>query len=226
MSELSHYVTMKGTNNGIVVYLDDQCSFKSLLDELKEKINISPEQVETEIILHSQYRYLLPDQIEQIKRIIEENSHFVIKRFESYVMAKNEINEMYENTTIKSIAKTIRSGQVFEVKGDALIVGDVNPGGTVIATGNIFVLGKLRGIAHAGYEGDENCVVVASYMNPNQIRIASKISRAPDYETDGADREFAYINSETNQIEVEQIQYLQKIRPNLLDVLERGLNDG
>ncbi|MGM8214244.1 septum site-determining protein MinC [Bacillaceae bacterium W0354] len=223
MSETSHYITMKGTNNGIVVYLDDQCSFSSLLKELKEKVMSSQSTEATEVTLHSQYRYLQPEQVHQLKSIVEENSNFLIKKIDSHVLTLNEVNELYENTTVKSVMKTIRSGQVHHVKGDALIIGDVNPGGSVIATGNIFVLGKLRGIAHAGFEGDETCVVAASYMHPNQIRIGNKISRAPDYETEGAEREFAYVNPATEQIEVEQIQQLQKIRPNLLDVFERGL---
>ncbi len=223
MSVKNHYVTMKGTNDGIVVYLDDQCSFNLLLEELKDKLLVSQKAEETEIILHSQYRYLRKEQVDELKKIVEENSHFIIKKLDSYVLTNEEAEEWFEKTTLKSTVKTIRSGQVLQVNGDILIVGDVNPGGMVIATGNVFILGKLRGIAHAGYEGDTNCIVVASYMHPNQIRIAHKISRAPDYETEGSDREFAFINPATDQIEVESIQQLQKIRPKLLDVFERGL---
>ncbi|MFD2637567.1 septum site-determining protein MinC [Piscibacillus salipiscarius] len=223
MAEWNHYVTMKGTNNGIVVYLDDQCSFERVLDELKNKLQSNNSSGATEITIHSQYRFLSEDQRQLLFNLIDDYSDLTVKDIESYVITREDAYELYENTTVKTVMKTIRSGQVHEVKGDALIIGDINPGGTVLATGNIFVLGKLRGIAHAGVEGDENCIVAASYMHPNQIRIASKISRAPDYDVEGSPREFAFINSSTEQIELEQLQHIQKLRPKLLDVFERGL---
>ncbi|MGP4071386.1 septum site-determining protein MinC [Piscibacillus sp. B03] len=223
MTEWNHYVTMKGTNNGIVVYLDDQCSFDHLLSELENKLKTNKASGATEITIHSQYRYLSEDQRQVLIQLIDEHSDLTVKNIESYVITREKAYDLYENTTVKTEMKTIRSGQVHEVKGDALIIGDINPGGTVMATGNIFVLGKLRGIAHAGVDGDENCVVAASYMHPNQIRIASKISRAPDYDVEGSPREFAFINPDSEQIELEQLQHIQKLRPRLLDVFERGL---
>ncbi|WP_175615114.1 septum site-determining protein MinC [Piscibacillus halophilus] len=223
MSDWNHYVTMKGTNNGIVVYLDDQCSFDFLLKELENKLVNNQTSGATDITIHSQHRYLSEDQRQTLIQLIGQHSELTVKNIESYVITRESAYELYEHTTVKTVMKTIRSGQVHEVKGDALVIGDVNPGGAVHASGNIFVLGKLRGIAHAGVEGDENCIVAASYMHPNQIRIASKISRAPDYDVQGSPREFAFINPSTEQIELDQLQHIQKIRPKLLDVFERGL---
>ncbi|WP_124219167.1 septum site-determining protein MinC [Aquisalibacillus elongatus] len=223
MSEWNHFVTMKGTNHGIVVYLDDQCSFEQVLQELEEKLTSNTSSGNTEISIHSQYRYLTETQRQEIEEIIKHYNHLSIKSIDSYVMTREEAHDLFEKSTVKTVMKTIRSGQIHSVKGDALIIGDVNPGGTVEATGNIFVLGKLRGIAHAGIEGDVQCIVAASFMHPNQIRIANKISRAPDYDVEGSPREFAYVNPTTEQIELNQMQHLQKIRPNLLDVFERGL---
>ena len=42
-----------------------------------------------------------------------------------------------------------------KVPGDLLLIGDVNPGGTVMAGGNIFIMGSLKGIAHAGCYGND-----------------------------------------------------------------------
>lgn len=128
--------------------------------------------------------------------------------------------------SVRPAIRNVRSGQVHQVEGDALILGDINPGGMVMATGNVYVFGKLRGIAHAGTDGNKECVIVASYMNPSQLRIANKISRSPDYDVEGSDREFAYINLENDMIEVEKVNYLPKVRPNLIDRLERGIENG
>ncbi|MFY9861964.1 MAG: septum site-determining protein MinC, partial [Candidatus Cybelea sp.] len=47
-------------------------------------------------------------------------------------------------------ASTLRGGQVLHHNGNIVVVGDVNPGAELIATGDILVFGRLGGIAHAG----------------------------------------------------------------------------
>ena len=54
-----------------------------------------------------------------------------------------------------------------------------------LSLGNIFVVGSLRGIAHAGYYGDSDAVIAASVMNPMQLRISDVAMRAP--KEDGAE---------------------------------------
>lgn len=75
---------------------------------------------------------------------------------------------------------TLRSGQVFEADGSVVILGDVNPGGKVIAKGNVIVLGNLKGNIFAGVDGNENAFVVALEMNPMQIKIGDIIARSSD----------------------------------------------
>jgi septum site-determining protein MinC len=74
------------------------------------------------------------------------------------------------------LRKTVRSGQKIDFKGNVVIQGDVNAGAEIIATGDIIVLGALRGLAHAGAEGSESAVVVALMLEPTQLRIASHIA--------------------------------------------------
>ena len=45
---------------------------------------------------------------------------------------------------------TLRSGQVFESDGSVVVLGDVNPGGKVVAKGSVIVLGSLKGNIFAG----------------------------------------------------------------------------
>lgn len=77
------------------------------------------------------------------------------------------------------LPRTIRSGQRIECEGDLVIVGDVNPGSELVATGNIAVFGKLRGLAHAGATGRNDVMIVANYLVPQQIRIGGKIAIIP-----------------------------------------------
>ena len=71
--------------------------------------------------------------------------------------------------------RSLRSGQRVEHRGDVIIAGHVNDGAEVIASGSITVLGRLAGLVHAGYEGDENTVVVARWMETMQVRIGGHI---------------------------------------------------
>jgi len=80
------------------------------------------------------------------------------------------------------LRRTLRSGQVIHYPGHVTIIGDVNPGGEVIAGGDIIVLGVLRGIAHAGAGGNDQAVVAAFRLRPTQLRIGNYIARAPDEE--------------------------------------------
>ena len=75
---------------------------------------------------------------------------------------------------------TVRSGQTLEYPGNIVILGDVNPGAYVIASGDIIVIGRLHGFVHAGAEGEERAVVIGASFMPSQLRIAQFIGRPPD----------------------------------------------
>ena len=78
------------------------------------------------------------------------------------------------------VQRTIRSGQQVFYPGNVVILGDVNPGGEVVAGGNIIVMGVFRGVAHAGAMGDKRAIVAALRLEPSQLRIANYITRAPE----------------------------------------------
>lgn len=78
------------------------------------------------------------------------------------------------------VPNTIRSGQRLVHDGHLIICGDVNAGAEVVAKGDIVVMGTLRGLAHAGCFGDESARIVAGSLRPPQLRIATKIARAPE----------------------------------------------
>jgi septum site-determining protein MinC len=75
---------------------------------------------------------------------------------------------------------TIRSGQRIVHEGHLVICGDVNAGAEVMAAGDVLIFGTLRGLAHAGCMGDETARIVATSLRPPQLRIATKIARAPE----------------------------------------------
>ena len=70
---------------------------------------------------------------------------------------------------------TLRGGQALHNLGNIVLVGDVNPGAELIASGDVIVVGALRGVAHAGAQGDRSARVIALEFAPTQLRIASVI---------------------------------------------------
>jgi len=77
------------------------------------------------------------------------------------------------------VCKTLRSGFRLQYPGHVVVIGDVNPGAEIIAGGNVVVWGHMRGLVHAGAEGNESAVVCALDLHPTQLRIASQIAVTP-----------------------------------------------
>ncbi|HEY9826247.1 MAG TPA: septum site-determining protein MinC [Stenomitos sp.] len=95
---------------------------------------------------------------------------------------------------------TLRSGTEVRHPGSVVVVGDLNPGSSIVADGNILVWGRLRGIAHAGATGERNCYIMALHMNPTQLRIADQVARAPEQLPNHVHPEVAFIGTEGIQI--------------------------
>jgi septum site-determining protein MinC len=212
------YVTIKGTKDGLTLHLDDSCSFEQLLHELEEMLSLKQYIQSGPVIgvnVKVGNRFLNKDQRVKLETVIKQNRNLMVETIDSNVMTKDEALRIKRETEVVSVAKIVRSGQILKVKGDLLLIGDVNPGGTVIATGNIFVLGALRGIAHAGADGNGQAVIAASILKPAQLRISEIINRAPDHiPNDGNEMECAFINNDDEMI-IERLQQLTHLRPNL-----------
>lgn len=88
---------------------------------------------------------------------------------------------------------TVRSGMDIRHQGSVIIMGDVNPGGEIFAGGDIIVWGRLRGIAHAGYPTNSQCLIMALQMEPTQLRIADRVARAPENPPPQFEPEIAYV---------------------------------
>ncbi|HEY9891323.1 MAG TPA: septum site-determining protein MinC [Candidatus Sericytochromatia bacterium] len=91
---------------------------------------------------------------------------------------------------------TVRSGVEIRHPGTIVVLGDINPGGEVVADGDIFVWGRLRGVTHAGANGNRNCRIMALQMEPTQLRIAEAVARAPQTPPAQFYPEVAYVTPE------------------------------
>ena len=92
---------------------------------------------------------------------------------------------------------TVRSGERISSNGNLCIIGDVNPGAIVSAKKNIYVWGKLLGIAFAGKSGNKNASIASLYLNPLQLRIADVIAIGPKDKPKNCYPEVAVIDKQT-----------------------------
>ena len=92
---------------------------------------------------------------------------------------------------------TLRSGDRLSSNGNLCIVGDVNPGAIVSAKKNIYVWGKLLGIAFAGKSGNTNASIASLYLNPLQLRIADVIAIGPKDKPKNCYPEIAVLDKQT-----------------------------
>lgn len=94
---------------------------------------------------------------------------------------------------------TLRGGQSLQHVGNIVLIGDVNPGAELVASGDIVVFGALRGVAHAGAQGDVKARVYALDLAPTQLRIATFIA------ADAGDRKETSIHPEVACIQNDRI---------------------
>lgn len=225
MAEKKEMLTLKLYKNGMVVYINENAVYKDVEEALVKKFEESKnffkgvkkigfkgtpltteeyEKLAEKIsdVLNDSVEYWenpeTPEQTteEKVKEAI--NARQILERAMS-VDAEDEFTKFYK--------KTLRSGQLLESEGSVVIVGDVNPGAEVVAEGNIFVMGTVKGLVHAGKSGNREAVIVALNLSPTQLRIADLITRSPEGENkDYLSPELAYIKDDKIFIE----EFLQK----------------
>jgi septum site-determining protein MinC len=115
-----------------------------------------------------------------------------IKKKLSHLESKNSDDIVHEGT--------LRSGDRISSNGNLCIIGDVNPGAIVSAKKDIYVWGKLLGIAFAGKGGNNNASIASLYLDPLQLRINDVIAIGPNDKPKHSYPEIAVIDKKTINI--------------------------
>lgn len=178
----TNIVNIKGTPHGLVFYFDtEQAGFSQLCAALEEKLSRSGDFfINAEYIIDQASKFS-NEELAILEGIL--NKYHIHKgKSAAHIIESNDMSELvYQPAGGNSLLVThgIRSGQKFSVRGNAIVMGDINPGGEVVATGNVVVMGSCRGVLHAGAEGDENCYIIAYNMQAQQLRIAEHVATVP-----------------------------------------------
>lgn len=111
---------------------------------------------------------------------------------------KSTFESSVETSETKFIKGNLRSGQREEFSGSIAILGDLNYGAEVIAGENIIVTGKIRGMAHAGANGNKKAIITANSIEATQVRISNIVREIPDN-----DYKLPFIYLDGEKIEIE-----------------------
>jgi len=85
------------------------------------------------------------------------------------------LDDLGEETAL-FLNRTLRSGTRVEFEGHVVILGDVNPGAEVVASGSVLVWGRARGLLHAGSKSNPSAVICGLDLSSAQLRIGSAVA--------------------------------------------------
>ena len=153
LDQLSQLVSSE-TNLQIICALHKEFDF----ERVEERIDkIANEAIEPKIKAYKEYIEQLEGQIRQQTQKFREQDEQIIFHFSN-----------------------LRSGQQIITKSHVVILGDVNHGSRIESGGKVIVLGRLKGLVHAGLNPLQRGFVFALDMNPVQLKIGNAIGRSSD----------------------------------------------
>ena len=250
-------VEFKGTGRGLILYINKECSMENIFDSISSKIKSSPNFFVGAILTDIDSNYISPYQKKLIIEYLSENYnidyvgvdefHFnqMMKKKEYkgataifkavrtlYVMDVEENEEVDYNGSLVFMT-TVPSNSLIKASCDIVILGSVEIDATVIAGGNIMVMGEIRGKAYAGAYGNDSACIVARQINAQKIAIFNRESEIVmcKRRTSMSNPEIAYID-ENGKIAVSQKkEILYKYSPTSIkdtsygafDVKEQGV---
>lgn len=174
-------IRISQTTNEIILTVNFTASVNEIMEELQLKLPRLREFYQTNSIpIKVTGRVFNDTEKDKIRGLILSQIKVEIK-FDSAsdLLGLHAIKKTFEADTdiseTKFIQNSLRSGKREEYPGSIVICGDVNAGAEIIAGGNILILGALRGLAHAGANGNTMAFISANYIEPTQIRISNLV---------------------------------------------------
>ncbi|WP_291632467.1 septum site-determining protein MinC [Clostridium sp.] len=176
-------IILKGNKEGlnVVINMNHFSDFDDMLESLVNKLSQGRKFYKGSTLkITTELKYINERESRKLKDILFDEfliSDCIFQDQEDSVA--KVFTGIYEGKT-KFLRKTIRSGQSINYPGNIVIVGDVNPGAEIYAAGNIIVLGTLRGLVHAGTNGNEKAIIAAFKLEPQILQIGNIVTRSPE----------------------------------------------
>jgi septum site-determining protein MinC len=201
--ESAEKISIKGTKEGLIVTVGEG-EWSELVSELARHLQRKATFFSgAQAILDAGPRELAPEDLKHIKGLFSANQMEICgirttapetalsagaleipirTEFDTASRPVLELRSDQQAAKPLFVKRTIRSGQKVQHPGHVTIIGDVNPGAEVVASGDIIIWGRLRGTVHAGAQGDDSAIVCSLFLAPTQLRIGNHIARSPEEE--------------------------------------------
>ena len=186
MRKMRSCLRISSTNDEIKITINAATDFEDVLQEFKIKLPRIKKYYDKDprpILIVG--KALKESEQASVKKVLEEkiNNKIVFEKTGELLglhAIKKTFESSVEQSETKFIRGNLRSGQREEFSGSIAILGDLNGGAEVIAGENIIVTGKIRGLAHAGANGNKKAIICANSIEPTQVRIANVLKEIPE----------------------------------------------
>lgn len=184
-------VQLKGTGEGLRLIVPEELSEKDVLTDLISLSSQAKALLGMKVILDFQGRSLGKDFIIRLLNEFIYAQHVCISSWVTYDAESQYLLQSWGMKTGEParevsprkgkscdtlfLIRSLRSGQRIEHGGDVVVIGHINDGAEVIASGNICIWGRLKGLAHAGFDGDEGQNIVVGDFQAKQVRLGHKV---------------------------------------------------
>jgi septum site-determining protein MinC len=190
-------IVVRGTRDGLVIVLPDRGSMREIVHALGARISGAAGFFQgAEVVLDYGVRPVQAEELTILRQLLDERGislrTVTATGFESRSMLRalgySPLSAMpqppvhgdepqhvpmtpRDELPVRYARRTFRSGMSLHHPGHLTIVGDINAGAELTATGDIIVFGAIRGVVHAGVMGDTEAIIAALVMMPTQLRI-------------------------------------------------------
>jgi len=207
---VSSSVKIRGSKHGISLKIDANASYEDVKKDTASEFKDAGKFLGDEkLAIVFEGKYLTEQQQDELVDIIHQNCNVhIVCIMDQNSEQEKKFQKSVQETLMEFDASTgqfykghLRSGQVLEFEKSVIVIGDINPGASIISKGNIIILGSLRGTAYAGASGKKNCFIVAMDMQPIQLRIAEVFARSSGNTKATGEPRIAYVEDENIYIE-------------------------
>ena len=215
-------VAIKKVQNGYEVVISDDMSIDQAMIDINDQLQdlIQQPNLATHLTVLTGNRVLNRNQEQRLHHLVDRFSIFQLDAIRADVLTLEQVKQLVIKRQIRTVARPIRSGQDLIFEQDVLLLGSLHTGAILRSYGNIYVLGEVSGILHAGYPDHKECVIAGDLSQAKQLRIADLVVVDQELKRQEANS-FAYVN-DIHQIEIDRLSRLQVAKPKLFQKLEEG----
>ncbi len=175
-------VTIKSFTNGLKVFMDSKVDFNSIVEEIKSKIGDSKGFFKgAKIAVSFEGRDISFEEERLLMDTMEDAGEMTIlysigKGFDSSESVARVVNRSLNddsgsNCFGKLYTGSLKKGERLETENGIVLLGDIEPGATLISGGSIVVLGGIYGTAVCEAEDEKRHFIAAGNLSAERIRI-------------------------------------------------------